>query len=435
MNRPTRPQRDQEILNLLEELSSVRPDYPPELLAMRRAAFMEMLERMEALRTKDSRSLDEQAMTEILKGLQHHNAKYPPLLLAKQRAAFLDQVAKHRQPSWMETFRSAVLKWFASGATALREAMTHELRRSLIVVSLVVAAFAGIMILNEDDHSVGLSGAHLAQREISQPTLAIPVPTDISKVTKTICTPDSPSAPSCVIHGFAQSRDRTSWVSRTANSWIKIDMGKTVSINKVEMDRKNSGDSSGDFTIAVARSDGQYETVYDSAVDQTTWAAAGPEKVEVSFEPVLARYVKVTVAEPGIVIDEVRAFSAIQLPPTDIAAEDEDPQDPPDTVSKPTSTPLPTNTPLPSKTPAPTDTLWPTSTPMPTNTPLPSSTPAPTDTLWPTDTPAPTNTPWPTDTPAPTDTLWPTDTPGPADIAASPVVTSPIEQIKPKKNE
>jgi hypothetical protein len=430
-----RPQRDQEILNLLEELSSVKPDYPPELLAMRRAAFMELLERMEALRTKDSRPLDEQAMTEILKGLQHHNAKYPPLLLTRQRAAFLDQVAKHRQPSRAETFRSAVLNWFANGAKALRQVMTPELRRSLVVVSLVVAAFAGITFLRNEDHSAGLYGSYLAQREVSQPTHMIPVPTRIAQVAKTICTPDSPSAPSCAIHGFTQSRDRTSWVSRTANSWIKIDMGKTVSINKVEMDRKNSGDSSGDFTIAVARSDGQYETVYDSAVDQSTWTAAGRETVEVSFESVMARYVKVTVAEPGIVIDEVRAFSSIQLPPTGQVIENEDPQDQPDAVLKSTSTPVPTNTPLPSKTPAPTDTLWPTNTPLPTSTPIPSNTPAPTDTLWPTDTPAPTNTPLPPNTPAPTDTLWPTDTPVPADTAASLVATSPIEYIKPKNNE
>ena len=93
MNRPTRSQRDQEILDLLEGLNSVRLEYPPELLTRRRAAFMHMLDGLDALRAKDSRSLDDQAMTEILESLQDHNAKYPPLLLAKQRAVFLDQVA------------------------------------------------------------------------------------------------------------------------------------------------------------------------------------------------------------------------------------------------------------------------------------------------------------------------------------------------------
>lgn len=434
MNRPTRPQRDQEILDLLEELSSVMLAYPPELLARRRAAFMETLDRLDALHAKDSRSLDDQAMTEILEGLQHHNAKYPPLLLAKQRAAFLDQVAKHRQRSWVEKFRVAALQWFSNGAKALRDVMTYELRRSLVVAGLVVAAFAGILILGEDDHSPGLSGAHLALREVAQPTQVVIIPTGSSKPTKASCAPDSPSAPSCVTHGFAQSRDRTAWVSRTANSWIKIDMGQAVTINRVEVDRKGSGDTSGDFTIAVAQSDGRYEEVYDSRVDQPVVAAA-PETIQAAFEPVLARYVRVTVVDPGIVVQEVRAFSAIPLATADKPITEEDQQAPPQQTSKSTSTPLLTSTPIPSSTPAPTDTLWPTNTPLATDTPVATATPAPTDTLWPTDTPAPTNTPWPTATPAPTDTLWPTDTPVPADTAASPVATSPIEYIKPKKNE
>jgi hypothetical protein len=309
-----------------------------------------------------------------------------------------------------------------------------DLRRSLVVVSLMTAAFLGIMIYGGDSGLTSISGIHSTQREISQPIAAIP--TAASEITETVCTPDSPSAPSCLTHGFAESSDQTAWVSNTDDSWIKVDMGQTVSINKVELERNYSDGSKGDFTISVAQSEGQYKKVYDSKSDHFAHPVVGTAMIRVSFEPVLARYVKVTVADRGTVINKVRAFTVMTSPTprprtegnhapslptakpsnTPLPTRTPVPTNPPPTSTPlPTNTPLPTSTPLPTNTPMPTDTRWPTHTPMPTDTRWPTHTPLPTDTRWPTDTPAPTDMPLPTDTPMPTDTRWPTDTPAPTD--------------------
>jgi hypothetical protein len=200
-------------------------------------------------------------------------------------------------------------------------------------------------------------------------------------------------------------------------------MGQMTGINKIELDRNYSGGSTGDFIVSVAQSDGQYQEVYDSESDNFAQPVVGMETIQISFEPVLARYVKVTIDDPGIVINEVRAFS-VNIPPTPNQREEDtnvlsiptvrpNSTPVPTDTRWPTDTPVPTSTPTPTATALPTDTRWPTDTPVPpTSTPMPTDTPLPTDTQWPTDTPVPTSTPAPTDTPVPTDTRWPTDTPG-----------------------
>jgi hypothetical protein len=433
----TSAQPDQEILSLLEALKSVTVDYPPDLLAMRRAAVIEKSGLLENHGVQDSSPLDEAAMIEMLQELQHVRAKYPPLLLARQRAAFLDQIEKHRKFGWIETLLSPILSWFTHKAKVLAASMTgDDLRRSLVVVSLLVAAFAGIMVYGGDRQPTAFSGIHLTERDISQPIGAVPAAA--AEITEKACTPDSPSAPACLTHGFAESPDQTAWVSNSTDSWIAVDMGQTVSINKVELERNYSDGSKGDFTISVAQSEGQYKKVYDSKSDNFAQPVVGTAMIQVSFEPVLARYVKVTVADRGTVINEVKAFSVI-VPPTP-RPRTEGNNAPSLPTAKPSNTPLPTKTPLPTRTPIPTDppptstplptdTRWPTDTPAPTSTPLPTNTPMPTDTRWPTNTPMPTDTRWPTDTPEPTstpllptdppmptDTRWPTDTPEPTSM-------------------
>jgi hypothetical protein len=298
--------------------------------------------------------------------------------------------------------------------------MTSDFYRSFLLVSLLTAMFAGIMIFGKDSRLTAFSGTHLMEREISRPIQV--TPTGSSGIKKATCAPDSASGP-CLAHGFTESTDQTSWVSRTANSWIKIDMGQMTGINKVELDRNYSGGSTGDFIVSVAQSDGQYQEVYDSESDNFAQPVAGMETIQISFEPVLARYVKVTIDDPGIVINEVRAFS-VNIPPTPNQREEDtnvlsiptvrpNSTPVPTDTRWPTDTPVPTSTPTPTATALPTDTRWPTDTPVPpTSTPMPTDTPLPTDTQWPTDTPVPTSTPAPTDTPVPTDTRWPTDTPG-----------------------
>jgi hypothetical protein len=207
-----------------------------------------------------------------------------------------------------------------------------------------------------------------------------------------------------------------SWISNSAYSWIKIDLGKPTTINTITFGRDRLGNFNdrdpGQFVIAVALSDNiyadgnstndlfEYKPVYDSKKAGYDGEVAGSETIEANFIPVEARYVKITFQNAGTAIDEVEAFmvqpASLAYIPTDRSR---------DNQPRPTWTPVPTDTLVPSKTP----------THIPTNTPtlIPTDTPAPTDT----DTPVPpTNTPLPpTDTPVPpTDTsVPPTDTPVP----------------------
>jgi hypothetical protein len=248
-----------------------------------------------------------------------------------------------------------------------------------------------------------------------------------------------------------------SWVSNSPYSWIKIDLGEVRTINTITFGRDrlgnfNDGDP-GQFTIAIALSDDiyangnssndfkEYKQVYNSKKAGFDGIVSGPETVQARFDPVIARFVKITFENAGTAVDEVEVFM-IQPPgysgnPTPKPRE----EDPPlvsilvptgtllpastSTPVRPSSTPVPTNTPTraPTLTPAPTDTSIPepTDTPRPTQThiPEPTDTPRPTRTPTPepTDTPRPTRTPTPepTDTPRPTRTHTPepTDTPRP----------------------
>jgi hypothetical protein len=219
-----------------------------------------------------------------------------------------------------------------------------------------------------------------------------------------------------------------SWISNSAYSWIKIDLGQVKSINTVEFGRDRLGNFNdrdpGQFTIAVALSDNvysdgnssndsiEYALIYDSERSGFTGTVSGSETVTAYFGSVAARFVKITFANPGTAIDEVEVFM-VQPAFTSSNGPTEKPDNRP---PRATSTHIPTQTPQPTDT----STSMPTNTPQPTRTPtdIPTDTPVPTDTpLPPTDPPTemPTNTPRPIRTPTDIPTNVPTDTPPPAD--------------------
>ena len=214
----------------------------------------------------------------------------------------------------------------------------------------------------------------------------------------------------------------SSWVSNSAYSWIKIDLGKTTTINTVAFGRDRLGHlkdgNPGQFTIAVALSDNvyadgnsnndfvEYTEVYDSTREGFTGMIAGTQTVRAAFGPVTARFIKIVFANPGTTVDEVEAFM-IQPPVlaenTTRRPRDDEPAIPATPVPSLTLRPTQTSSPVPTDTLVPTETA--TSTPLPTDTPTepPTITPSPV----PTDTPAPTSTPLPTDTPVPPTQTFP----------------------------
>jgi hypothetical protein len=166
----------------------------------------------------------------------------------------------------------------------------------------------------------------------------------------------------------------------------------------------------------------EYTEVYNSDEEGFDGIVSGPETIEATFDPVTARYVKITFENARTAVDEIEVF---MIRPSDYASHTTRRPREKDTRAPSTVTPVPTKTLLPSRTPTkiiPTKTLLPTYT----STPRP-----PTDTPEPTDTPVPpTNTPRPpTDTPEPpTDTPEsPTDTPEPPTEPPPPPPTDTAE--------
>ena len=117
-----------------------------------------------------------------------------------------------------------------------------------------------------------------------------------------------------------------SWISNSPDSWLKVDLGQSVLISSITFgrDRTDGYDDRdpGQFSIEVAGTDNvyangddsndenEYTQVFDSASAGFSGFVSGPETVQATFAPVVARYVKLNVANFGTAIDELEIFAA-----------------------------------------------------------------------------------------------------------------------------
>jgi hypothetical protein len=468
----------EQVIELLGNLKLATDDYPPELMADRRAAFIAkikqhntMVEQEELLPLQNGR------IYQLLEHLKSIEIAYPLKLWSARRSAFVGQI-RNGGMSVLEALRMSVRNLFDGwGRTPRFPAMSFR-RTSMIIATLLVAAFMGSLLYGNGEPLNGLLGASLSQREGSHPG-PVAASTSTEKVAQVICKPGY-LPPLCLAKEFDKSSDLTfsgngtarpavakdtipgharvhqpayindglygpgaSWVSNSAYSWIKIDLGEIKTINTItfgrdRLGRFNDGDP-GQFVIAVALSDNiyadgnssndfmEYTEVYNSEEAGFDGMVSGPETIEANFDAIKARFVKITFENAGTAVDEVEVF---MMQPPGYASDPT--RKPSDELQRATFTPVPTNTLIPSST----STTAPTNTPLPTatNTLRPTSTPTdrPTNTpIPPTNTPVPpTNTPVPpTDTPDPTDTPVPpaTDTPEPAPTDTPEAVVFPTD--------
>jgi hypothetical protein len=442
------PEKDQEIFQILKGFASLKAEYPAELLAARRAAFIDQVVQSSQVEVTEELISKDQEIIRLLSSFRSVEAEYPSKLLTARRTAFVRQAAQVGRISLWEALRSAIQNRFADLVKTAPIPSMKWMRTSFIVAGLALVAFMGFLLYG---NRVQLSNLSPSQNEISQPGLIILTTTSEVRI---ICKPGY-LPPLCLAKEFDNSRDLTyqgngsarpavakdtipgygeihraanvndgmygpgaSWISNSADSWIKIDLGKATSINTVAFGRDRLGKYNdrdpGQFVIAVALSDDiyadgnsrndklEYTQVYDSEQAGFDGIVSGAETVQAQFGSLVARFIKITFENAGTAIDEVEVF--MMQPAVLIYDPTKKPEGEP---SLKTSTPLPTSSPLPTNT----LTLIPTNTPTATLTPIPTDTPLPTDTF----TPIPTDTPVPTDTPTPepTNTLQPTDTPIP----------------------
>jgi hypothetical protein len=194
----------------------------------------------------------------------------------------------------------------------------------------------------------------------------------------------------------------TSWVSNSAESWIKLDLGQASTISMVTLEKGNLDSSQdtdlGQFVIAVALSDvyadrdstdddSEYTPVFHSEQVDFSGTVSDTETISTLFSPVAARFVKITFERAGAAIEEIGVFM-VELPGlavqptgtplststrpvtrfaslTSTSAPDHPPANTPVATIAPSQTP--TNLPQPSATPI----VLPTSTQPPANTPTP----------------------------------------------------------------
>ena len=126
----------------------------------------------------------------------------------------------------------------------------------------------------------------------------------------------------------------SSWISNSSNSWVKIDLGRTVLVDQVMFGRDRNGGFNdrdpGQFSIGVALTDDayangnanndltEYTTVFSSSALGYSGVINGPETVQAAFTPVLARYIKLNVQNGGAAIDEVQVFGPTIDPTTGV---------------------------------------------------------------------------------------------------------------------
>ena len=195
-------------------------------------------------------------------------------------------------------------------------------------------------------------------------------------------------------------RGDTSWVSNSADSWIKLDLGQVRTINMVSLERGNSVQDTdlGSFVIAVALSDvyadgdssdddREYTLVFQSEQADVRGIDGHTAMINILFGPVEARFVKITFEREGTAIEEVGVFmveppvlvgQSTRTPAaiwyatrTSTPRPDDQPDNPPAATAAPSQTPI--STPQPSNTPAP--------LPTQTQPPADTATPVPTDPL------------------------------------------------------
>lgn len=461
------PSRAQ-FIQRLESLKSVKTEYPADLLAARRSAFLAQVEEKAAAR-EEQYSEDEEII-KVLGRLRAVETAYPPKLLAARRAAFKRQIALGGRVSLLDALRYSIRDLLRYKVRMPAMPTMNSMRSSLVIAILMIAAFVGSLLKSREP----LYNPAPTQEQIAQPGPVLA--TGTTEVKPTICKPGY-VPPLCLAKGFDKSRDLTyqgngsarpavakdtlpgysgvhkasyvndglygpgaSWVSNSAYSWIKIDLGKATTINTVTFGRDRLGSFNdrdpGQFVIAVALEDNiyadgnstsdyvEYTQVYDSKELGFSGIVSGPETVRAHFGPIMARYVKIIFANAGAAVDEVEVFMAqpaiLAENPTRKPKDDQRdvPATPLPDISLPVNTAIPVST--DTLVPPDTATLRPTNTPTdaPTNTPIPE----PSDTPQPTDTPVPpTEPPPPSDTPEPPPTATEepivpaTDTPMPAE--------------------
>ena len=168
-------------MGVLERLKTVQAEYPPELLAARRATFLAQIEQHNQVEAVEELPVQSAKLIRFFDRLKSIEIEYPLKLWTARRVAFLKQISRE-SVSLLDALRSAfqnLLDQIKSPQAPVMKLM----RSSLIVAGLLVAAFVGTLLYGNQSNN--LFSPPPAQTDVSQPVVA----TDTVEAAEVICKP------------------------------------------------------------------------------------------------------------------------------------------------------------------------------------------------------------------------------------------------------
>src|SRR5919106_1802907 len=108
-----RDEHGRKMIKLLKDLGSFESNYPPELLAARRAAFLAEVEELRRVNTGEELSAGDRKIIKLIGNLKSTQGEYPAELLATRRSAFLSEMAEiGGRTSLFGQFRDSIQRIF-----------------------------------------------------------------------------------------------------------------------------------------------------------------------------------------------------------------------------------------------------------------------------------------------------------------------------------
>lgn len=191
-------------LKHLDHLRSTRPEYPGELLAARRASFVKQIEKYNQTEIEEELLPVDQEMIRLFRRIKSVEADYPRSLMAARRAAFQRQILLGDKVSILEVLLASIRSMFPRGTKAFSMPAMNSMRASLVLVVLLVVAFVGSLFMSPVQPG---SAPPSSEGEVAQPG-PISVNTSTAEIAKVICKPGY-LPPLCLAKEFDKSRDLT----------------------------------------------------------------------------------------------------------------------------------------------------------------------------------------------------------------------------------
>ena len=190
----------------LKELQAVKADYPAKLLAARRAAFITQVEERKAAQVPAELAPIDQELVKLFKAIKSTEAdnEYPAKLITARRSAFRRQIALGGAINFLKTLQDPIHKLFQFKVKMPSMPAASLMRTSLIIAVLMVAALATSLMRNREPVF-----SPAPSQEITSQPVSSPAATYTAGIITIVCKPGDES-PMCPPEEVEDSHDLAS---------------------------------------------------------------------------------------------------------------------------------------------------------------------------------------------------------------------------------